>query len=196
MSNVIYEFDYLILSLLHRFAEATNGIFTPFFRFVSLLAEKGIFLILLAIVLMCFRQTRRAGICVLFALAFGAVITNLALKNMISRPRPFINNEHIFYTWWQFAGSVTVKEFSFPSGHTTAAMAAMTAIFLNIKSKYRWLLFVFVILMGLSRNYLMVHYPSDILGGIAVGALGGVLAFYTTKLILNTIENDSIKNKY
>lgn len=189
MNHIVYEFDYIILNMLHKFAEATNRMFTPFFRFVSLFAENGFFFIFLGIVLISFKKTRRGGICVLFALAFGAIITNLVLKNMISRPRPFSHDEQIFYTWWQYVGSIDVKEFSFPSGHTTATMAVMTALFLNIKHKCRWLLIVPVILMGLSRNYLMVHYPSDILGGIAVGALSGCIAFFVTKVIMNAIEN-------
>ena len=56
-------------------------------------------------------------------------------------------------------------------------MAAMTAIFLTCNKKYSWLGFLFVLLMGFSRNYLMVHYPSDVVAGMLVGLVSALLAY-------------------
>ena len=64
---------------------------------------------------------------------------------------------------------------SFPSGHTTAAFSTMTALFLMGNKKYSWTAFIFAFLMGLARIYLVVHYPSDVLGGIIVGVVAGCL---------------------
>ena len=91
-----------------------------------------------------------------------------------------------YYNWWKYVGGLHYKEFSFPSGHTTATMAAMMCIFLTCNKKYSWLVFIFVALMGLSRNYFMVHYPTDILGGIMVGGVSGIIAYiicFKTKLL-------------
>ena len=49
INNAFASYDYAILEALHKFLEATNGFFTPFFKFISLLGEKGIFLILLSL---------------------------------------------------------------------------------------------------------------------------------------------------
>ena len=91
-----------------------------------------------------------------------------------------------YYNWWKYVGSLHYKEFSFPSGHTTATMAVMMCIFLTCNKKYSWLVFIFVALMGLSRNYFMVHYPTDVLGGIMVGGISGLISYlicYKSKLL-------------
>lgn len=176
LNSVFAQYDYVILKSLHQLAVVTEGALTPFFMWISSLGKVGIGEIVLGIVLLCFKKTRKMGACVLLAIVFGAVITNVVVKNYVARPRPFIDTAGIYFEWWKFVGGVKEVEYSFPSGHTTAAMAAVTAIVLNSKNKYRCFLFVFVVLMGISRNYLMVHYPSDILGGIAAGALAAVIA--------------------
>ena len=51
----------------------------------------------------------------------------------------------------------------------------MTALFLTGNRKYSWTAFIFAILMGISRIYLVVHYPSDVLGGVIVGVFAGCL---------------------
>jgi membrane-associated phospholipid phosphatase len=75
------------------------------------------------------------------------------------------------------------SEYSFPSGHTTSVAAAMWPVFLNCKKKVSWLVFLFVIAIGATRNYIMVHFPSDILGGMIVGFCAGFVSY----LIVNAI---------
>ena len=196
LNEIFANFDYTILEGIHNFSESTNGILTPLFKFISLLGEKGIVLFVIGIILMLFKKTRKVGICMFGAIACGAIITNIILKDFIARPRPFLSS-NIYNTWWQFVGSTPETSFSFPSGHTTAAMAAMTAIFLCCNKKYSWTSFIFVILMGLSRNYLVVHYPSDVVGGIIAGGIGAVIAYLITKIIyyfLNKYKDNKLFN--
>lgn len=188
INNAFASYDYAILEALHKFLEATNGFFTPFFKFISLLGEKGIFLILLSIILMLFKKTRKLGICIFGAIGCGAIFTNIILKDLIARPRPFIDTLGVYNTWWKDAGSVMEDGFSFPSGHATAASAFAMSVFLICDKKKGWSAFIFLILMGISRNYLMVHYPSDILGGIASGFTAAVIAYFITKLIYKVAE--------
>ena len=169
LNSVFAQYDYKILEALHQMAVSFQGILTPFFLLVSSFGTNGIGEILLGVVLLLFKKTRKTGVCVLVSLVMGLLITNVVVKNLVARPRPFADVTSIYHEWWRFVGGVWEGEYSFPSGHTTAIMAAITAVVINTKGKYRWLLFIFVILMGMSRNYLMVHYPSDILGGILAG---------------------------
>ena len=162
LNSTFESFDNVILSLLHNLALSAGDTFTPLFKGISLLAEKGILFIIIAIVFMMFRKTRKLGICMFGAIACGAIITNFVLKDLIVRPRPFIANE-TYKLWWEAAGAVLEDGFSFPSGHATATMAAMTAVFLCCNKKYSWIGFIFVILMGISRNYLMVHYITKLI---------------------------------
>lgn len=194
LNSTFEGFDSAILSLLHNLALSAGDVFTPLFKGISLLAEKGILFIIIAIVFMMFRRTRKLGICMFGAIACGAIITNFVFKDLIARPRPFIANE-TYKLWWEAAGSALEDGFSFPSGHATATMAAMTAVFLCCNKKYSWLGFIFVVLMGMARNYLMVHYPSDILGGVVAGLVGAVISYYITKLIYYILSKNP-NNKF
>lgn len=143
---------------------------------LALLGRGGVFLILAGLALCCRRPTRRTGAGMLLAVALGFVAANLILKPLVCRARPCADAAGVFHRWWLQAGAAAASGSSFPSGHTTAAMAAATAAFRLGGPKKRWLVFLFPLLMALSRCYLMVHYPSDVLAGLLTGFLAGALA--------------------
>ena len=128
--------------------------------------------------------------CIFGAVCCGALITNIILKDAIARPRPFEGLEE-YYQWWVYVGSPAEDGFSFPSGHVTACAAGMSAIWM-MKGK-KWLVpsAVTVFLMALSRNYLMAHYPSDVLAASIVGLFSGVVAWFITQLIFRFLKNNS-----
>lgn len=175
LNTAFAGFDQGITLLVHGLYTMAGGFFTPFFEFVSLLGKGGIFLILLSLALMLYRPTRRCGTAMLFAVAIGALFTNAFLKVIIARPRPYADESSVFYQLWLLVGQNVESDKSFPSGHTTAAFSTMTALFLMGNRKYSWTAFIFAFLMGLARIYLVVHFPSDVLGGILVGAVAGCL---------------------
>lgn len=181
-------FDHAILSVLHELALLTNGNLNWLFKFISLFAEKGLFLILLSIFLMLFKKTRKFGICMFGAIGAGAILTNFILKDMVARPRPYMSGILEYKDWWQYAGMVTESDFSFPSGHTTAMTAAMMSLVFMAKTKKKYWCIVFIFLMGISRNYLMVHYPTDVIGGMISGLVGATVAYFITLLIYKIIE--------
>lgn len=181
LNSVFSAFDYNVLSYLHYFAKQTNGVLTEAFRFFGYLTENGIFLLLIGIILFCFNKTRKTGFSLSGAICCSAFITVL-LKKIIARPRPFTEIDGIYHTWWQFIGLPVETGYSFPSGHATVAMAAAVALFLTVNKKISWMFFIFVVLTGISRCYLMVHFPSDILGGIVIGAVGALLTFYISPI--------------
>lgn len=190
LNSTFSSFDYTILLCLHRLAEITNGGITVFFKFLSLVSEKGAIFIVLSLAMIFIKKTRERGICLFGALGCSSVVT-LLLKDYITRLRPF-ESGLIYMQWWEFISSPADSGFSFPSGHTTVIMAAATALFLTSSSKHKWLHFIYVGFVAVSRCYLMVHYPSDILGGLFVGAIGAFIAFYVTKMIYKFSNKSNI----
>ena len=189
LDTVFYGFDYAILEAIHSFALSTNGFFTPLVRAITVLADDGIGMILLGLILSLFRRTRKIGFCVLGGIMVGALITNVAVKNLVARPRPFADQTRVFYEWWQTIGAHPESIHSFPSGHTTATMAAMTGIFLTTKKRYSWPALLFALVMGFTRMYLVVHYPTDVLAGLIAGVIGAIAGFYLIKLVYRYIDS-------
>lgn len=183
LNTTFAAFDQSVTLLVHQLYTMAGGFFTPFFEFISLLGKGGIFLVLLSLALMFYRPTRRFGTAMLLGVAIGALFTNVWLKVVIARPRPYADESSIFYQLWLLVGQNVESDKSFPSGHTTAAFSTMTALFLMGNKKYSWTAFIFAFLMGLARIYLVVHFPSDVLGGIIVGVIAGCLgALIASKL--------------
>lgn len=187
LNTAFSGFDAGLFNFTHGLAKAAGGFFTPVFTFIAFLGDTGWIFLATALILMLFAKTRRVGVCMLLAVACGAVITNLVLKNVVNRPRPFLANQE-YKAFWEYVGSPFEDESSFPSGHTTAAMAAMTALFLTCNKKWSWIGFIGALVMGFDRVYLVVHYGSDVLAGFIAGAIGAVAAFYLTKWIFNLLD--------
>lgn len=175
LNTAFAGFDQGLTSFIHRLYEAGGGFFTPLMNLISLLGKGGIFLILLSMSLIVFKKTRRFGTAMLLGVTIGAIFTNLFIKVVIARPRPYADPNGFYYPLWQMLGQHTESDKSFPSGHTTAAFATMVPVFLVGKKRVSWTALIFAFLMGISRIYLVVHYPSDVLGGLIVGTIAGIL---------------------
>ena len=182
MFDAFSTFDYAVLSFFHDIVVSTGGSLNGIVRLVSMLGEHGLPLILISLVLTLFKKTRRVGVTMIVAIAFGALFTNVVLKNVVQRVRPF-NSTETFKQWWIAAGKTEESEWSFPSGHATCAMAFGLSYFLTCKKTYSWLGFVLALVIGATRLYLCVHYPSDVLFGFIDGALGAVISYYLVKWI-------------
>lgn len=189
INNTFAAFDQSMAVLVHKLYDIGGGFFTPFFEIISELGHGGIPLIILSLILMLFSRTRRYGTAMLFGLAIGALITNCCLKILIARARPYSEetkaffNTDLYQKLWMTVGQNVESDKSFPSGHTTAAFASMTALFLTGNKKYSWAAFIFAFLMAVARIYLVVHFASDVLAGVAVGVLGGILGTLLAGLI-------------
>jgi undecaprenyl-diphosphatase len=158
--------------------QSGGGFWTPFFYAITLSGNYGVFFIAVALILLIFKKTRKSGAVALFAILLGFLIGNLLLKNVIARPRPFIDSGTSYHAWWQAAGSLPEKSFSFPSGHTSLAAAFGVSLFLCFPKKWSWAFLLLPLLMGASRIYFMVHYASDVFGGLLLGSIVAVVAYY------------------
>lgn len=175
LNTVFAGFDQSVTAAVHQLYQAAGGFLTPFMELISFLGKDGIILVILSLLLMFFKKTRRFGTAMLFGVAIGALFTNCFLKIVVARPRPYADENSFFYQLWLVMGQHVESDKSFPSGHTTAAFATMVPVFLVGNKKVSWTALIFAFLMGLSRIYLVVHFPSDVLGGLIVGTIAGIL---------------------
>ena len=185
-------FDHFFLSIQHFFADKAGVVLTPFFRFITFMGEKGWPFFLLAFLFLLFANTRDLGVCIFGAVCCGALITNVILKDNVARLRPFENSIE-YELWWMAVGSPAEEGFSFPSGHVTACAAGMTAI--TMMRGKKWILpsIVIVLLMAISRNYLMAHYPSDVIAAILIGVFSGIVSWFITQLIFRFLNRNRAK---
>ncbi len=158
--------------------QVRNPVLDAFFSFYTQLGDGGLMFLLLAAVLLCFPKTRKAGFAALCALAVGVLCTNVVLKHLFARPRP----------WLEVAGLIPLVEEhdpnSFPSGHTCAAFAFAVAMLWGLSGTWKKVLVLgMAVLMGFSRLYVGVHYPTDVLCGMLVGMLAGFLGIQIVKFI-------------
>lgn len=143
---------------------------TPIMEFITSLGDGGFVWIVAAVALLCTKRYRKTGIAVAVALLIGYVTTSLVLKNLIMRVRPY---EAV-------AGLTSligpVGESSFPSGHTTSSFAASLTIRKGTSRLVGALAILLAVLIALSRLYVGVHYPTDVLAGALVGLFASVCA--------------------
>ena len=187
LNDFFSGYDHAILSLMHSLASGLGGVLTPLTSLITLLGEHGLVFYLLAVICALFADRRDTGVCIFGAVCCGALITNIILKDSVCRPRPFESSDE-FYAWWQFVGAPAEDGFSFPSGHVTACAAGMTAL-CNMKGRKLVLpSVIIVLLMAISRNYLMVHYPSDVLVAAIIGVFSGFVAWFITQFIFHFLR--------
>jgi len=131
---------------------------------ITHLGDSGLIWIITALVLLCIKKYRKDGLVMGLALVFGLILGNLILKNVIQRPRPCWVDPSVLLL------IANPTDYSFPSGHTQAAVAAAVVLW---HADRQWGIAAAILAVGIafSRMYLYVHYPTDILGGIVSGAL-------------------------
>ena len=164
----IYDFDFAINDWIA--SHLTADWLTPIMRFITSLGDGGIFWILLAVVFLCFKKTRRFGAAMAISLIISTIITNLTLKPLINRPRPYE-----LRTIEGLDTSLLPGDASFPSGHTTVSFSGAFALFWQNKKAGAPAL-ALATLIAFSRLYFYLHHPTDILGGILVGLAASLLS--------------------
>ena len=136
----------------------------------------GIPILLFIIALIYKNKTLRNKAITLFLMVVIAAIFSNILKYSIDRTRPF--KEYDFIEKLSSGGSP-----SFPSGHTTDAFVLATGLFLLFfrRSPYAFIAYLWAIMVGYSRMYLGVHYPSDVLAGVVLGLFSAYLVLLISK---------------
>lgn len=165
------------IELVHKIHDALHCSFMDFtMPLITYLSNYGIFWILLAAFFLCKKNSRSIGLTMGIALILGLLTGNLILKPLTARIRPY-----------DFDASISLLiapelEFSFPSGHTLAAFEGAFSIFFYRKKQGIPAL-ILAALTAVSRIYLQVHYPLDVICGALLGSLFALLAFWIVKTV-------------
>ena len=172
MFDAIQSFDISVLNAIQDNLRCTFLDYTAIF--LSYLTTSGIICIVTGIVLLFFKKTRAAGIILIIALGLTFLTGDVLLKHLINRPRPFITYPDVELLVKKPSGA------SFPSTHSGLAAATATVL-LAKKRVLGYIALGLAICIALSRLYLFVHYPSDVICGLLLGVLCGIAALMIAK---------------
>ena len=181
---VLWKYDVEILIFIQNYIR--NDFLDVVFPFYTTLGEDGIIWIVLGVLLLIPKKTRKCGIMVLAALLIMLVVNNIILKKVIARTRPCYTDaiKHLF------PGLVEIPKitsYSFPSGHTTSAFAVAFTI-LSKHKKLGIVALVMAAVMAFTRLYVFVHVPTDIYGGIIVGAGIAYFVYRMEKIVTPKVQ--------
>lgn len=188
IDKAFYAFDMWVF---HFFGSMQCDFLTYVAKFFTSFGDEAftIPIVVLSIVLCFFKRTRKYGFAMLFAIIIGTLITNVAVKPTVLRIRPYntLQENADYWSWYIGAGALSESDYSFPSGHTTAAVEVAFALFLCFRSdkkKIAWLFPCIALCTMGSRVYLMVHYATDVLGGLIVGVVSALIGYALMKLVM------------
>lgn len=163
------------------------------FKGITYLGEAGIIWLVLSLVLLCIKKTRKAGLYLLIGYGATVVFGHLILKNIINRPRPFTESSAL-KDFIESLGLEVSDTSSFPSTHTFISFTSAMIITLLYKGRGAWS-YIPAGLIALSRIFLCVHYPTDVLGGAILGTITGLLVVVVMNFLLKKINEYLAKKK-
>lgn len=147
-----------------------NPVLTPVITIITTLGNGAMIWIFFSVALLVPEKTRRTGLMSIAALLVSLLINNMILKNLVGRIRPYDAIE----------GLVSLvgiqRDPSFPSGHTGSSFASAWVLFRRLPKRFGIPALILAGLIGLSRLYVGVHYPTDVLFGVVSGIGCGCIA--------------------
>ena len=153
----------------HIHAWCASPLLDTLMPIITLFGENGIFWIVASLIFLLIPKTRKMGMTMGLALLIGLILGNGVLKNVVGRIRPYDLNRDF---------PLLVKhlsDYSFPSGHTLASFECAVAMLCHDK-RFGIPAMVLAVLVALSRLYLYVHYPTDVLAGAILGTIFALIA--------------------
>lgn len=196
-ASLVWEFD-----LLYWFQSLHNPVLDFIMAVLSYLGEP-VTVVAIAAVLIAIPKTRRYGYAVAGGLLLSVLFCNGILKPIVQRTRPYDIDANLLDQIKNLQNSlpswlpvVIPHDFSFPSGHTSAAFATALGIFM-VGKKPGICAIIVAAGVAVSRLYIGIHYPTDVLASLVLGALcgifGALLAAFVVKKITEKIKANKEK---
>lgn len=167
----INKFDINVLLLIKKHLQ--NKYLDKLMRLMTFLGNLGVIWIAIAVALILNKPYEGIGKVVLVTLIISTIIGEGLIKHIVRRERPFSFQDI----------SLLIKKpitYSFPSGHTFSSFAVSGVLSVYF-TQYRMIFLSIAFLIALSRIYLYLHYPTDVIAGIVFGLLCSKLIFFIMK---------------
>lgn len=175
MLNLLASLDDNILLF---FQEAVrNPVLTPVFKIITTLGNGGAVWIGLTILMLILPRTRKIGFMTTLSLIGTLLVNNVFLKNVVNRTRPYEVIEGLTYLVRAPIDS------SFPSGHSACSFAVACVMYRRLPKRYGVPALILAVLIAVSRLYVGVHYPSDVL----FGTISGIVISYGAEALAKWI---------
>jgi membrane-associated phospholipid phosphatase len=200
-----YQINYYQTDALFYFSHHRSVFFNNLFLLITKLGEELAFLVI--IIWFLFKKNRKMALKIV-ATGIAVLVISQLLKALFSHPRPItvLEQNGVLVKMNLVNDYILRGDNSFPSGHSTAAFALYTILALHYARKRNIQIFLLIlaILVGISRVYLVAHFPEDILFGSAIGVFIalGIDYYFVNKIfpkqkekaILNDLTNGQIDN--
>ena len=166
--SLVQNLDNYILFAIKKHTQ--NKYLDELMPLVTGMGNLGVVWIIMALILMLNRQYRLIGGIVILTLIISTIVGEGIIKNIVKRVRPcnLQSNLRLLIT--------KPVSYSFPSGHTLSSFAVAGVLSVYF-SQYKLIFMTIAFLIALSRIYLYVHYPTDVIAGIIIGMLCSKLVF-------------------
>ena len=171
MLEFLWNLDGNILLFLQEYVR--NPVLTPVMKVITTLGNGGAIWIALTILLLAIPKTRKIGCMSLIALLGTLLVNNMLLKNLVARTRPYEVIEGLTYIVRK------PSDYSFPSGHAGCSFSTACIMYRRLPRRYGVPALILAILISVSRLYVGVHYPSDVLFGV----ISGIAISYAAEVI-------------
>lgn len=154
------NFEVAVFSIINNLSNSLQ----PLFLVITTFGTEYV----LAPVLLVLWYVRRYRTALFAVISAGAayVITRM-MKSIIASDRPYVALADVHHR-------ATELTYAFPSGHTAFAAALATLLVIEFGGRWRWAACLWIILVAISRIYLGVHSPLDVVGGAALGVSAAI----------------------
>ena len=174
----INKFDNYILNIIKRYVH--NKYLDIIMPITTVMGNLGVIWILIAIILILDKQYRVVGNSIILTLIISTIVGEGIIKHIVRRIRPCNKLENINSI------GLKPKSYSFPSGHTLSSFAAAEMLSIYF-TQYKLVFMLIAFLIALSRLYLYVHYPTDVISGIIIGVI-------CSKIIFAVLQKGYVQN--